>query len=116
MFIGYPAVGSSITVSLTSVNIRLPDKYFGMFLAYAMDDYGMNPHALMGLSTKESFTTAVAPNGGDSSMFLATPAGGNYSLLGAHLGYGTDANQDGPFQVESFSMVCSSQRSLNLFY
>ena len=44
MFIGRPS--GTCTVSVTSVKIRLPDKYFGMFLAYSQDQYGISPHAL----------------------------------------------------------------------
>lgn len=105
MFIGYPAVGSSVRISSTDVNVRLPDKWFGMFLAYAMDEYGLNPHALMGLSTKESFAPAVAPNSNDNRMFLAANLAEGYDLYGPHFGFGTDGNGDGPFQVEKFSMA-----------
>jgi hypothetical protein len=104
LFIGKPASGSSIVISNTPINIRLLDKQFGMFLAYAMDDFGHNPHALLGLSTKESFATAVAPNTNNLD-FLAADLAAGYDLYGTHFGYGTDANKDGPFQVESPTMV-----------
>ena len=42
MFIGRPS--GTCTVSVTTVKIRLPDKYFGMFLAYSQDQYGISPH------------------------------------------------------------------------
>jgi hypothetical protein len=69
-----------------------------------LDDYGINPHVLMALAAKESFATAVAPNGGDSNSFLASNPSSGYELRGPHFGYGTDANGDGPFQVEKFTM------------
>lgn len=48
-----------VKVSNTGVRIRLPDKYFGMFLAYSQDQYGLNPHMLLGLAAKESFGTGI---------------------------------------------------------
>lgn len=105
MFIARPADGSSVLISNTNVNVRLPDKIFGMFLAYAMDEYGINPHTLMGLSAKESFSTAVGPGTpGESGQFLAADVNAGYDLYGPHFGYGTDGNKDGPFQEEIFGM------------
>lgn len=48
-----------ITVSMTPVRIRLPDKLLGMFMGYAQDEYGLSPHMLMGLAAKESFATGI---------------------------------------------------------
>jgi hypothetical protein len=107
LFIGYPNVGSSVRISQTDINIRLPDKWFGMFLAYAMDEYGLNPHMLLGLAAKESFAPAVAPNTDDSRPFLADDVSKGYDLYGKHFGFGTDGNGDGPFQVEKFSMTAA---------
>ena len=53
MFIGRPE--GTCTVSVTTVKIRLPDKYFGMFLAYGQDQYGISPHTMIALAAKETF-------------------------------------------------------------
>ncbi|KAI3652850.1 hypothetical protein MP228_002275 [Amoeboaphelidium protococcarum] len=106
MFIGFPDPDKFVRISSTDINVRLLDKQFGLFLAYAMDQYGMNPHAFMSLSAKESFAPAVSPNGPDAQrMFLTMNEMSLYNLYGLHYGFGTDANGDGPFQNEMPTMA-----------
>lgn len=61
------------------VTIRLPDKYTGLFIAYALDMYGLNPSMLMGLSAKESFFTAVMKDTDDGSYFIVDDSSAHYS-------------------------------------
>ena len=100
MFIGRPS--EQVTVSLTSVMIRVPDKYFAMFLAYAQDQYGINPNAMMGLAAKETFATALYPSK-DNSYFIVD---GEDEFLNTKKNDGLfiDGNLDGPFQVETPAM------------
>lgn len=78
-----------MTVSNTpGVKVKLSDKYFGMFLAYALDmfvpfyhwfqtnnificRYGLNPSMLMGLAVKESFFGALYATQDDGQLFLS---------------------------------------------
>ena len=68
MFIGRPS--GTCTVSVTTVKIRLPDKYFGMFLAYSQDQYGISPHTMIALAAKETFATALYPEKDDSYFIV----------------------------------------------
>lgn len=58
MWIGRPT--ETTTISYTSgITSRLPDRYVGLFYAYAQDHYGLNPGMLIGLGAKESFFGVV---------------------------------------------------------
>jgi len=91
----------------------LPDKYFAMFLAYAQDQYGLNPHLLMSLGAKETFFGAISTSNDNSYFIVDQPndyfQGSSQTPLDLR-GYFTDGNGDGPFQVEtpSFSTLISA--------
>lgn len=58
MWIGRPT--TTTTISYTSgITVRLPDRFVGLFYAYAQDHYGLNPGMLIGLGAKESFFGVV---------------------------------------------------------
>lgn len=101
MFIGRPQ--ETTTVSMTTVNIRLPDKYFGMFLAYGQDQYGISPHTMMGLAAKETFATALYPEK-DNSYFIVNGEDDHFDSLSNDSLF-IDGNKDGPFQVETPAMA-----------
>ena len=101
MFIGRPS--GTTTVSVTTVKIRLPDKYFGMFLAYGQDHYGVSPHTMMGLAAKETFATALYPER-DNSYFIVDNEDDHFNTLSNDSLF-IDGNKDGPFQVETPSMA-----------
>lgn len=100
MYVGY--TNESTVVSMTNIKVRLPDKMMGMFLAYAQDQYGLNPHMLMGLAAKESFGTAVDPSN-DNSYFIVDDENDLFDCFNTD-GLCTDGNRDGLFQVETPSM------------
>ena len=97
MFIGRPT--ESCTVSMTNVKIRLPDKYFGMFLAYSQDQYGISPHTMISLAAKETFATALYPEK-DNSYFIVNNEDDYFNTLSNDSLF-IDGNKDGPFQVET---------------
>ena len=96
MFIGRPS--GTCTVSVTSVKIRLPDKYFGMFLAYSQDQYGISPHTMIALAAKETFATALYPQS-DNSYFIVDKEDDHFDTLSNDSLF-IDGNKDGPFQVD----------------
>lgn len=100
MLIGRPS--GTTTVSVTTVKIRLPDKYFGMFLAYGQDQYGISPHVMMGLAAKETFATALYPEK-DNSYFIVDKEDDHFNTLSNDSLF-IDGNKDGPFQVETPAM------------
>ena len=100
MFIGRPS--GTCTVSVTTVKIRLPDKYFGMFLAYSQDQYGISPHTMISLAAKETFATALYPNK-DDSYFIVDKEDDFFNTLSNDSLF-IDGNKDGPFQVETPAM------------
>ena len=100
MLIGRPS--GTTTVSVTTVKIRLPDKYFGMFLAYGQDQYGISPHVMMGLAAKETFATALYPEK-DNSYFIVDNEDDHFNTLSNDSLF-IDGNKDGPFQVETPAM------------
>ena len=105
LWIGRPT--STVTISYTpDVLIRLPDKYFGMFLGYAMDMYGLNPAMLVGLGAKESFSFARYGATDDGSLFIVKDEDEEYDCYSAtQRGLCRDQNLDGPFQVETGGMA-----------
>lgn len=104
MLIGRPSMNQNISVSNTPINLRLVDKYFALFLVYAQDQYGFNPHMLMGLGAKESFFGAVASEN-DNSYFIVDGLNDYFNGYGnlalEQKGYFRDGNKDGPFQMET---------------
>ena len=100
MFIGRPS--GTTTVSVTTVKIRLPDKYFGMFLAYGQDQYGISPHTMIALAAKETFATALYPER-DNSYFIVDGEDDYFNTLSNDSLF-VDGNKDGPFQVETPAM------------
>eukprot|EP00727_Mastigamoeba_balamuthi_P013855 m51a1_g9092 putative chitinase (636) ;mRNA; f:58099-60177 len=101
LWIGRPTATTSISYT-PGVTLRLPDKWFGMFLGYAMDHYGLNPGALMGLGAKESFAGVAYKDDAEQSLFLVSDPAQSYDCFAAgHRGLCSDANKDGPFQVEA---------------
>jgi len=104
-FIGRPS--ESILISQTDgVTIRLPDKYFGLFLAYAMDMYGLNPSMLMGLAAKESFFGALLAADDTGSDFLVADPTTTYNCHSdTRQGLCHDEKLAGPFQSEPADMA-----------
>ncbi|GAB1220097.1 hypothetical protein ENUP19_0047G0156 [Entamoeba nuttalli] len=104
IWIGRPS--QSVTISYTpGVAIRLPDKYYGMFLGYAMDAYGLNPGMLIGLGAKESFSFARYQATDDGSYFIVANENEHYDCYSSsQRGLCRDGNLDGPFQVETGGM------------
>ena len=108
IIIGRPQDGDGFLLSNTpGTTLRLPDKYFALFLGFAETIYGLNPHFLMGLAAKESFFGAL-PNTDDDSYFVVDAPDdffvGNLQMPLSERGYFTDGNGDGPFQVETPSL------------
>lgn len=89
-------------MSVTTVKIRLPDKYFGMFLAYSQDQYGISPHTMIALAAKETFATALYPQN-DNSYFIVDKEDDHFDTLSNDSLF-IDGNKDGPFQVETPAM------------
>eukprot|EP01105_Mastigella_eilhardi_P027008 TRINITY_DN8095_c0_g1_i1.p1 TRINITY_DN8095_c0_g1~~TRINITY_DN8095_c0_g1_i1.p1 ORF type:complete len:660 (-),score=100.50 TRINITY_DN8095_c0_g1_i1:51-2030(-) len=108
---------ATTTISFTpDVTIRLPDKYAGLFLAYAMDQYGLNPSMLLGLAAKESFMPVIF-NENDNSYFIVNDAKAHYDCYSATKeGLCTDLNKDGPFQVETGGMSSDVSSIAYRFY
>ncbi|KAL7716592.1 Chitin binding lectin [Entamoeba marina] len=104
MWIGRPT--ETVRISYTDdVLIRLPDKYFGMFLGYAMDAYGLNPAMMIGLGAKESFSFARYGSSDDGSYFIVENDDDVYDCYSSsQRGLCRDGNLDGPFQVETGGM------------
>lgn len=100
MLIGRPS--GTTTLSMTEVKVRLPDKYFGMFLAYAQDQYGICPHTMISLASKETFATALYPQK-DDSYFIVNGMEDFFDTM-TNDSLFRDQNKDGPFQVESPAM------------
>ena len=103
LWIGRPS--GSVTISYTpGVTLRLPDRYFGLFLGYAMDHYGLNPGMLLGLAAKESFMPVIYL-ANDNSYFIVDDENAHYDCYASNKkGLCTDNNKDGPFQVETGGM------------
>ena len=112
MFIGRPQ--GTTTVSVTQVKIRLPDKYFGMFLAYGQDQYGISPHTMMGLAAKETFATALYPEK-DDSYFIVNGMDDHFDTYSNDSLF-IDGNKDGPFQVETPAMATDVSVLPHRFY
>ena len=104
LWIGRPSEAVSISYT-PGVSIRLPDKYYGLFLGYAMDAYGLNPAMIIGLGAKESFSFARYQATDDGSYFIVKNENEHYDCYSNdQRGLCRDGNHDGPFQVETGGM------------
>ncbi|KAH3731474.1 chitin binding [Pelomyxa schiedti] len=115
MWIGRPS--STTTISMTpGVTIRLPDKYLGLFLAYALDQYGLNPSMLLSLAAKESFMPVIFKEQ-DNSYFIVNDPNAHYDCYASTKeGLCVDNNLDGPFQVETGGMSSDVSAFAYRFY
>ncbi|ELP87298.1 chitin binding lectin, putative [Entamoeba invadens IP1] len=116
MWIGRPS--ETVTISYTpGVAVRLPDKYYGLFLGYAMDAYGLNPGMLIGLGAKESFSFTRFDATDDGSYFIVEKEDEHYDCYSnSQRGLCRDGNLDGPFQVETGGMSTDVAILPNRFY
>lgn len=102
-FVGRPLATTKISYT-PGVTLRLPDRFFGLMLAYAMDHYGLSPSMLMGLAAKETFATVIFAEN-DNSLFIVDDQNAHYDCYDpARQGLCRDNNLDGPFQVETGGM------------
>lgn len=77
----------------TGVKMMVPSRYLAMALAYNQEFFGINPHYLMALGSKENFAFAFQrDNQGDFTTPLQTADGTWY--------WGMKPHVDGPFQQE----------------
>lgn len=77
----------------TGVKMMVPSRYLAMALAYNQEFFGINPHYLMALGSKENFAFAFQKdNQGDFTTPLQTADGTWY--------WGMKPHVDGPFQQE----------------
>lgn len=115
LWIGRPS--GTMTISYTpDITVRLPDKYAGLFLGYAMDQYGLNPAMLLGLAAKESFMPVIWA-AQDKSYFIVSNDDEHYDCYAAGKnGLCTDGNLDGPFQVETGGMSSDVASFPHRFY
>lgn len=115
LWIGRPS--ATMTISYTpDITMRLPDKYVGLFLGYAMDQYGLNPAMLLGLAAKESFLPVVWA-AQDRGYFIVGSDDAHYDCYAAGKnGLCTDGNLDGPFQVETGGMSSDVASFPHRFY
>lgn len=77
----------------TGVKIMMPSKYAAMALGYNQEIYGINPHYMAALGSKENFAFAFQKESqGDFTKAVSMPDGIWY--------WGMKAHNDGPFQQE----------------
>ena len=115
LWIGRPS--GTMTISYTpGITMRLPDKYIGLYLGYAMDQYGLNPSMLLALAAKESFLPVIWASD-DKSYFIVDNEDEHYNCYSTNKnGLCTDGNLDGPFQVETGGMSSDVASFPHRFY
>jgi len=89
--------------------VRLPDKQFGLTLAYLMDDYGLNPDWVLSMAGAQSGETIVDTSRDDSYFIGAAWNDDLTCEAGQKEGSWCNLNATGTFNTSVFSMVCTNE-------